>query len=438
VFSFDALRGKDQRVHDGVKTVVIPPTSVSQPGGKGGGAPAPIKIEVGIFGGHMNNHPVGQMVFRRLLGLNAAPSGADSSGTDWRELISLTLLALPLVPDAMTKRIAGGVSRIVNLPMDTAEAWRIIQDLHLDVVVFPDWQPFPDQQSTLFQSRRVAPVQVCMFVRGSSCASVAVDYYLMPMELEEAYLQGTPAAAADAVTAVKTAVGSPAAASRGAPGAGAGARQTVPQEGSFVPPPLPGADAVTNDPVAVQAGPRQVRMVERPLRPQWKEFFSEQVVLLDWPLLTPAVVQGIARTVAADEATSASRKTQSSSGSRESAGAYGRTADGHGSSLDDASHAMLFSPMEIEGKIFFENQPVAVLPVYPSYVSPLMDELLFKIMRSVPSLHVVLALPESFFTHARDAKHKISWARKLVRRLWARYVAAPGLLFSRSVCYLLR
>jgi hypothetical protein len=134
------------------------------------------------------------------------------------------------------------------------------------------------------------------------------------------------------------------------------------------------------------------------------------------------VVQGIARTVAADEATTASRNTQSSSGSRESSGAYGRTADSsRGSSLDDASHAMLFSPMEIEGKIFFENQPVAVLPVYPSYVNPLMDELLFKIMRSVPSLHVVLALPESFFTHARDAKHKISWARKLVRRLWARY-----------------
>ncbi len=74
---------------------------------------------------------------------------------------------------------------------------------------------------------------------------------------------------------------------------------------------------------------------------------------------------------------------------------------------------------------------MAVLPVYPSYVSPLMDELLFKIMRSVPSLHVVLALPEGFFTHARDAKHKISWARKLVRRLWARCGTPPPPFFSR-------
>ena len=52
------------------------------------------------------------------------------------------------------------VHRIVNLPMDTTAAWKIIESLHIDVLLFPDYQPFPDQQSVLFQSRRIAPVQV--------------------------------------------------------------------------------------------------------------------------------------------------------------------------------------------------------------------------------------------------------------------------------------
>ncbi len=88
--------------------------------------------------------------------------------------------------------------------------------------------------------------------------------------------------------------------------------------------------------------------------------------------------------------------------------------------FDAAFSSLLFSPLEIEGKVFFEGQPVAVLPLFPTSAHPLMDEVLFKIMHSVPALHVVLALPDSFFSHLQDAKHKVSWARKLVRRLWAK------------------
>jgi hypothetical protein len=29
------------------------------------------------------------------------------------------------------------VSRIVNLPMDTASAWKILEQLHLDIILFP-------------------------------------------------------------------------------------------------------------------------------------------------------------------------------------------------------------------------------------------------------------------------------------------------------------
>ena len=403
-FSFDSLMDISQKVQDGRRTVVIPPTTGSATGER-------VKLEVGILGGHMNNHPVGQMLYRRLMGLSAAPSG--SSNTDWRDLINLTLLALPLVPDTTTKRIAGSVQRIVNLPMDTAQAWRVIQSLQLDILVFPDWQPFPDQQSTLFQSRRIAPVQVCLFVRGSSCASVAIDYYLMPAELEAAYLQGTPACDIDAKVAVNTTVRGASQPAHTSSSKYSGERHTaIPQEGSFTP--SPAANTQSD-----QLSKPVVRVVQKQVRPQWKEFFSEQVVLLDWPVLTPQVVQSVAATATADESTAANRRTKSSNSN---------SGVGLSSMPDDASAALLFSPLEIEGRIFFENQPVAVLPVYPTYVSPLLDELLFKIMRSVPALHVVLALPESFFTHTRDAKHKIAWARKLVRRLWTRYVQYADVL----------
>ena len=72
-----------------------------------------------------------------------------------------------------------------------------------------------------------------------------------------------------------------------------------------------------------------------------------------------------------------------------------------------------FLPQEIEGQIFFEGQAVAVLPVYPMQVHPLMDDTIFKIMLSVPTLQVVLVLPDSFFSHTRDLRHRMSWARKL-------------------------
>jgi hypothetical protein len=200
----------------------------------------------------------------------------------------------------------------------------------------------------------------------------------------------------------------------------AGPRQVVPQEGSFVPPPLPATEPGAPVRGSNGSGSRQIRTVMRPVRPQWREFFAEQVVLLDWPLLTPAVVHGVASTVAADEASAANRRSQRSQDDSRTSGAG--SGPSNSSPGGDPLPDLAFTPLEIEGRIFFDNQPVAVLPVYPTYIHPLMDELLFKIMRSVPSLQVVIALPESFFTHARDAKHKISWARKLVRRLWARYV----------------
>jgi hypothetical protein len=74
-----------------------------------------VKIEVGVFGGHMNNHAVGQTVLRRILALTQ--SSRDSSGVgNSRDRIRITLLALPLLPDTTTTRIALRVAEVVNLP----------------------------------------------------------------------------------------------------------------------------------------------------------------------------------------------------------------------------------------------------------------------------------------------------------------------------------
>ena len=77
----------------------------------------------------------------------------------------------------------------------------------------------------------------------------------------------------------------------------------------------------------------------------------------------------------------------------------------------------------IEGQVFFAEQPVAVIPLEPSYVHPLMDEALFGILRANPSLHMVLVVPDTFMPHQKS-RSSLTWARKLVRRLWDKYVCS--------------
>ena len=368
-------------------------------------AARPVPIEVGIMGGHMNNHAAGQMVLHRILGIADAlerqgKGRGRGNSQAAAEGVRITLIALPLVPDSTTKKIAGKVFRIVNLPVDTAAAWRVIEGLHLDVLLFPDYQPFPDQQSVLFQSRRIAPVQMCFFVRGSSCATADVDYYLLPAEVQDAYLAAATAADSTAVVAVAA----------------------------------PATTTETTTDGHPSGGKKQLRVR---LRPPWLESFSEQVVVLDWPLLLPQVVQNIARSVVQEEAAALNRKPPDSAKSSPSRGP-GAGSSGAGSSAfgggnsggSDGGHpndptaaaqqGQGFAPSEVEGQIFFEGQPVAVIPLVPMYMHPLMDEVIFKIMRAVPLMQVVLVLPDSFFSHVQDPRHKMNWARKVARRLWSR------------------
>jgi hypothetical protein len=95
--------------------------------------------------------------------------------------------------------------------------------------------------------------------------------------------------------------------------------------------------------------------------------------------------------------------------------------------LDDSASYLKFLPLEIEGNIFFDGQPVAVLPMYPTSIHPLMDDVIFRIMRTVSSLQVIVVLPDHFFSHLQEPRRQMSWARKLVRRLWSR----GGTLYHR-------
>jgi hypothetical protein len=184
-------------------------------------------VEVGVFGGHMNGHPVGQMVLHRLIDIakwslkehkfmhtstkkhteeydNLSPGDSKNGyrrgeygyedvgspgGNDmntapgsayvhahahththahthahthdvYEPSLRVTLIALGLFPDAVTKHIASKVSSIVNLPLDTSASIQMVHRLGLDVVLMPDWQPFPDGLNGAFLASRVAPVQV--------------------------------------------------------------------------------------------------------------------------------------------------------------------------------------------------------------------------------------------------------------------------------------
>ena len=158
----------------------------------------PLKVELGVLGGHFNSHAIGQVTLTRVLQKLNRLQTPNRFG-----YFSITLLALPLIPDqgmsihtgfavsliynmhallhttmslllviiiiiifiiysltTVTTEIARFVHQVINLPADVNAALARLEKLELDVLLFPDWQPFPDQQSIFFQSIRIAPVQV--------------------------------------------------------------------------------------------------------------------------------------------------------------------------------------------------------------------------------------------------------------------------------------
>ena len=184
---------------------------------------------------------------------------------------------------------------------------------------------------------------MCYYVRGSSCASAEVDYYLLPRDVEETYLQ------------------------------------------------------------SIHHNERIFGITP----PAWTEAWTEQVVLLDWPIFTPSAIKTVVEFVINPS-----------------------DADAPGGRSIQSPVIPNFSPRDIEGDIFFDDQAVAIIPFHPSYVHPLMDEAIFQLLRAVPDLQVVIALPETYahflptavqsFAEQSSSMEKLSiqWAKQLVRRLW--------------------
>jgi len=140
----------------------------------------------------------------------------------------------------------------------------------------------------LFQSRRIAPVQLCFYVRGSSCAATEVDYYLLPAELEQAYLNATPAAdSATTVTAVTTTGDATATTSADLNIATTTTTAAVTAADSITTSTT--ANLTTTTPSPDTPAITSKKPLRSRLRPPWLESYSEQVVLLDWPLLVPQV-----------------------------------------------------------------------------------------------------------------------------------------------------
>jgi hypothetical protein len=156
--------------------------------------------------------------------------------------------------------------------------------------------------------------------------------------------------------------------------------------------------------------------------PSLLEQWMEQVVLVDWPIFTPAAVASIAELAVS---------SQKSDGKKAVSEAAAAPEDDSEALREDSD--IFFSPTEVEGKVFFEGQAVALLPLDPCYVHPLMDDAIFAILRSVPHMQVVIALPEvyahvlpssspqspSLSEHDAPLKRlSVEWAKKLARRLW--------------------
>ena len=301
----------------------------------------------------MNSHPVGHTVLQRLTGLS-------------RSRFKVTLLALPLINSAVTRQIVNKVSRVVNVPSsDVNSAFTYIAALHFDIIMFPDWQPFPDQSSLVFQSLRIAPVQICFYVRGSSCGTMTMDYYIVP---EETW----------------------------------GSREGPMSRVNY----SSAADSNDNE-------------AEKPVH---FESWGEQVVRLDWPVFTVHSIR--------DTTLKAVGPLEQSHQSDDST--MGDHMSWEPNAKVDTLAAGIFTPTELEGKVFFDDQPVMLLVAHPQLIHPLMDDILLEILRSVPTLQLLIVIPESFFSHTQNldsnddsiglanplSRRRMSWAGKLVRRLW--------------------
>jgi len=145
------------------------------------------------------------------------------------------------------------------------------------------------------------------------------------------------------------------------------------------------------------------------------------VILVDWPIFSSDAIKSTVKVI-----TSRSEKKRKGAKDRDSSSRSSGlgSVSGSGSDLDLAG-------LEVEGTLFFDHQPVALLAVEPSYVHPLMDAALFRLLHRVPSLQLVLAVRETFFSHSTSTRHR------MVSIVFICYHHGDNLVFDTTSCVLI-
>ena len=60
-----------------------------------------------------------------------------------------------------------------------------------------------------------------------------------------------------------------------------------------------------------------------------------------------------------------------------------------------------------------------LLAAQPSAVHPIMDAHILDILRAIPSLQLLIGIPDSFMSHLGTSRRRMAWSRQLVRRYWS-------------------
>eukprot|EP01031_Cornospumella_fuschlensis_P032925 gene32925-39821_t len=271
---------------------------------------AEIKVNIGVWGGHLSSPALGYAVLYNLLTYLEGIGGRHSVGgegkgicANWKHHFSLTLLIPPQPQNhPVIARIRNKFDHVVTFPSPPTSPLPLLDSLHLDIMLIPDFHPFPPDWGAFLSLSRLAPLQICMYVRGGGCGG-EMDYYLLPTEVGGYYLRGVPPASI----------------------------QARKQKGS--------------------SGTNKTSSSMRLLRPPWRELVLEQVVLLDWPTLTPYLIHT------------------------------------HLTSLNPPPTPPT-TPPDLEGVVFFD-QPVCVC-ISPPHLHPLMDPPLLSLLSSLPTLQILI------------------------------------------------
>lgn len=152
------------------------------------------------------------------------------------------------------------------------------------------------------------------------------------------------------------------------------------------------------------------------------EFYSEQVIIIDWPIFTPSTINGVS-----------SLSTNENNNVHNNGNMNNNENMNNENNQNNNELSPQFIPNDREGQIFFEGHSVALLAIDPSNFHPIMDEPILTILRSIPNLQILIVIPEIFCQvlpsstpqspslseyELKSRYLSLEFAKQLIRRLW--------------------